>query len=134
MTSLGHHVTTVPDGALAFRASQRSGARSSRDVVMKAHTVVGDRLCVELHSLQLVRPIVRSHHERLDDSGYPDGLKGGAIPLLAHIVGIVDAYDAMTTDRPYRRGRSREAACLELERDAAEGRLSGPPGPPLISD
>src|SRR4030095_11889665 len=81
---------------------------------MKEHTIVGDRLCASLHSLEKVRPIVRHHHERLDGSGYPDGLKGDAIPLLAQIVGIVDAFDAMTTSRPYRAALTRDHACAEL--------------------
>jgi putative two-component system response regulator len=71
-----------------------------------------------------VRPIVRHHHERLDGSGYPDGLRDGEIPLLAQIVGIVDIYDAITTTRPYRRARSKQFAFDELRVDAAEGRLS----------
>ena len=70
---------------------------------MKQHTVIGDRLCGELRSLRQVRPIVRHHHERLDGSGYPDGLRGDAIPLLAQIIGIVDVFDALTTERPYKR-------------------------------
>jgi putative two-component system response regulator len=90
--------------------------------LMQTHTVIGDRLCGELRSLRAVRPIVRSHHERLDGSGYPDGLRGDAIPLLARIMGIVDVFDAMTTDRPYRRGRSAAEACDELRREVERGR------------
>ena len=70
---------------------------------MRAHTVIGEHLCGELRTLRRVRPIIRHHHERLDGSGYPDGLRGEAIPITAQIVGLVDAYDAMTTSRPYRR-------------------------------
>jgi putative two-component system response regulator len=92
--------------------------------LMKHHTIIGDRLCGELRSLALVRPIVRHHHERLDGSGYPDGLRDGEIPLLAQIVGIVDIYDAITTTRPYRRARSKQVAFDELRADAAGGRLS----------
>jgi len=89
---------------------------------MKRHTVVGDQICGELRSLNLVREIVRHHHERLDGSGYPDGLRGNAVPLLAQIVGIVDTYDAVTTDRPYRAARSPEAAFAELRDEVARGR------------
>jgi putative two-component system response regulator len=53
-----------------------------------------------------VRPIIRHHHERLDGSGYPDRLRGDGVPLLAQIVGLVDAYDAVTSDRPYQRAQS----------------------------
>src|SRR3954470_24900254 len=70
--------------------------------IMKQHTVIGERLCGKVGSLDRVRPIVRHHHERLDGTGYPDGLSGHAIPLLAQIVGVVDVFDALTTDRPYR--------------------------------
>jgi len=88
---------------------------------MKAHTVIGDRLCGNLRSLALVRPIVRHHHELLNGAGYPDGLVGDQIPLLAQIVGVVDAYDAMTTSRPYRSALSVAAAFEELRRDVARG-------------
>jgi putative two-component system response regulator len=91
---------------------------------MKEHTIIGHRLCGELRSLALVRPIVRHHHERLDGSGYPDGLRGDQIPLLAQIVSVVDSYDAITTTRPYRRARSKQFAFGELRADAAKGRSS----------
>lgn len=92
--------------------------------VMKRHTVIGDTLCGNLRSLALVRPIVRHHHERLDGSGYPDGLRGDEIPLLAQIISVVDTYDAITTDRPYRQGRAPDAAIAELVDDARRGRTS----------
>ena len=88
---------------------------------MKQHPLIGDRLCGTLRSLAMVRPIVRQHHERLDGSGYPDGLRGDRISLLAQIVSIVDAYDAMTTDRPYRPAQSAEHAYDELIAEAARG-------------
>jgi putative two-component system response regulator len=89
--------------------------------LMQAHTVIGDRLCGELRSLREVRPIIRHHHERFDGSGYPDGLKGNDIPLLAAIVAVVDAYDAITTERPYRRPRPPQTACDELRDEVARG-------------
>jgi putative two-component system response regulator len=89
--------------------------------LMQQHTVIGDRLCGELRSLRLVRQIVRHHHERLDGSGYPDGLRGDQIPLLAQIVSVADTYDAITTDRPYRRARSPEVAYSELLCDVENG-------------
>ena len=88
---------------------------------MKRHTVIGERLCGELRSLEAVRPIVRHHHERRDGSGYPDGLRGDDIPLLVQIVGIVDTYDATTTTRPYRAALPAEHAYEELTRDTAMG-------------
>jgi putative two-component system response regulator len=93
--------------------------------VMRNHTVIGEGLCGKMRSLAPVRPIVRHHHERLDGSGYPDGLAGSEIPLLAQIVGIVDAYDAMTTSRPYREAIATDEACHELVADAKNGRLNG---------
>jgi putative two-component system response regulator len=68
-----------------------------------------------------VRPIVRHHHERLDGSGYPDALKGDAIPLLAQIMGIVDVYDAITTVRPYKPAASSERAFDELMSEVKQG-------------
>jgi putative two-component system response regulator len=89
--------------------------------VIKRHTTEGDRLCGSLRTLKLVRPIVRSHHERFDGSGYPDGLMGDACPLLAQIVGIVDVYDALTTDRPYRSALAPATAVAEIESEADRG-------------
>ena len=85
--------------------------------LIKQHTVIGDRLCGTLRSLKRVRPIVRHHHEHWDGTGYPDGLQGDRIPLLAQIIGIVDVFDAVTTDRPYRTAMTAEDACRELERE-----------------
>ncbi len=69
---------------------------------VKFHPIIGDLLCARVPALHSVRPIVRHHHERLDGSGYPDGLRGNAIPFLAQIVGVVDVYDALVTSRPYK--------------------------------
>jgi putative two-component system response regulator len=91
---------------------------------VKQHPVIGERLLGDLRSLAPVRPIVRHHHERLDGSGYPDGLRGAEIPLLAHVVSIVDAFDAMTTARPYRAAMPDHDACAELRADVARGRMS----------
>jgi putative two-component system response regulator len=90
--------------------------------LIKQHTVIGDRLCGELRSLRLVRQIVRHHHEALDGSGYPDGLSGDRVPLLAQIVGIVDLYDAVTSSRPYREALPPDYAYAELRRETACGR------------
>lgn len=89
--------------------------------VMKSHTTIGDRLCSPLRSLAKVRDIVRHHHEKLDGSGYPDGLRGSEIPLLAQIIGVVDVFDALTTARPYKPELSAESACAELYREADLG-------------
>src|SRR5438034_8563368 len=89
--------------------------------VMREHPIVGDALCAGLRSLQAVRPIVRHHHERLDGSGYPDGLKNAEVPLLAQIVGIVDVLDALTSDRPYHTAVSPDAALDVVSDEASKG-------------
>jgi putative two-component system response regulator len=101
---------------------QKTGPLTSQErAAMQEHAVIGDRLCADLRSLQQVRPIVRHHHERLDGSGYPDGLRGNAIPLLAQIIGIVDVYDALTTTRSYRTALPPETAFAELRKEVALG-------------
>ena len=107
----------IPDAVL-LKADLLTPSEYDR---IKDHPVIGDRLCGELRSLRQVRPIVRHHHERLDGSGYPDGLKGDAIPLLAQIMGIVDLYDAVTTARPYKAAASPEHAFDELLDEVKKG-------------
>ena len=89
--------------------------------LMKQHTIIGERLCGDMRSLAAVRPIVRHHHERQDGSGYPDGLAGNRVPLLAEIVGLADAYDAMTTGRSYRAARSPAQTMQILVDEGARG-------------
>ena len=89
--------------------------------VMREHPIVGDALCAGLRSLRSVRPIVRHHHERLDGTGYPDGLRNGAVPLLAQIVGLVDVFDALTTLRPYRAPLTRDESFDVLTDEAHKG-------------
>ncbi|MEO7190173.1 MAG: HD domain-containing phosphohydrolase [Vicinamibacterales bacterium] len=110
----------IPDALL----HKPTSLTSAEFELMKRHTIVGEHLCGNLRSLRKVRPIVRCHHEKLDGSGYPDGLSGRDVPLLAQIVSIVDAYDAITTTRPYRVALSTEHAFGELRRDAAAGARS----------
>jgi putative two-component system response regulator len=88
---------------------------------IKQHPVIGDRLCGGMRSLRQVRSIVRHHHERLDGSGYPDRLKGDDIPLLAQIMGIVDLYDAVTTQRPYKAAMAPERGFEELRGEVKQG-------------
>ena len=89
--------------------------------IMKQHPITGETICQPLKSLRMVLPIIRSHHEHWDGSGYPDGLRGDAIPLLAQIIGIVDVYDAITTARPYKPALPPEDACEQLRREADRG-------------
>ncbi len=85
---------------------------------MREHPVKGAEIVGQIEELSEVASIIRHHHERVDGKGYPDGLKGEAIPLLSRIIAIADAYEAMTSDRAYRRGREREKALAELEAHA----------------
>lgn len=89
--------------------------------IVKYHTIIGDLLCAQAPGLADVRPIVRHHHERLDGSGYPDGLAGDAIPLLAQIVGVVDVYDALVSPRPYKPPFDARHALGILRREAEIG-------------
>jgi putative nucleotidyltransferase with HDIG domain len=84
--------------------------------IMKTHTTKGAKMLEQVADLAPVIPIVRSHHERWDGRGYPDGLAAENIPLLARIVGVADAFDAMTSDRPYRKALSADAAFAEIEK------------------
>jgi putative two-component system response regulator len=93
--------------------------------IIKQHSAVGDHLCSELRLLRAVRPIVRHHHERLDGSGYPDGLSGSNVPMLAQIMGIVDVYDAMTTERPYRHAMPSADAIVQLRAEVQRGWRDG---------
>jgi cyclic di-GMP phosphodiesterase len=88
---------------------------------MKRHPAIGDELCATVRSLESVRPIVRHHHERLDGRGYPDGLAGDHVPRLAQIVSVVDVFDALTTDRPYRKALATQTAYRMLSDDARGG-------------
>ena len=74
-------------------------------------------------NLGLALQVIRYHHEKLDGSGYPDGLKGDEIPLVARIVGVVDIYDALITDRPYRKGMPKEKAFSILQEEAAANKI-----------
>jgi putative two-component system response regulator len=107
----------IPDSVL-----RKSGPLDPEEFeLVKSHTVVGESLCGTLRSLEMVRPIVRHHHERFDGSGYPDGLRGDTIPLVAQIIGVVDVYDAITTQRPYQGPHTAEQAIDILRAQVARG-------------
>ena len=110
----------IPDHLLL-----KKGRLTAREYeLMKRHPLIGDELCRPVKSLEAVRPIVRHHHERLDGRGYPDHLRGDHIPLVAQIVTVVDVFDALTSERPYRRALSLEAAWRTMRREAREGAYS----------
>jgi putative two-component system response regulator len=89
--------------------------------IMERHTIAGERICAPLRSFRLVLPIIRHHHEKWDGSGYPDGLKGQQIPLTARILQITDIYDALTTDRPYRKALLPEKAMAIIREEVKRG-------------
>jgi len=89
--------------------------------VMKTHPVVGAELCATLRTFRSAVPIIRHHHEKLDGSGYPDGLRGAEIPLPVRIVTVVDVYDALTTERPYRKALPSREAIRILREEAERG-------------
>jgi HD-GYP domain-containing protein (c-di-GMP phosphodiesterase class II) len=89
--------------------------------IMQSHTIKGDAIVSTIPDLHPVRPIVRSHHERWDGQGYPDKLKGEEIPLLARIVAVADAFDAMTSNRPYhpeKKGKTPDEAFEEVQKQS----------------
>jgi putative nucleotidyltransferase with HDIG domain len=104
----------VPEEVLA-----KPGPLESEELdVVKAHAEVGARIVEPLGMPGPVAETIRCHHERWDGHGYPDGLAGDEIPLAARVLQLADVFDAMTSDRPFRRARSREKAILEI-RDCA---------------
>jgi putative two-component system response regulator len=107
----------VPESLLlkpdALDASERK--------VMERHTIVGEHICAPLKSFRNVLPVIRSHHERQDGTGYPDHLRGSEIPLTARVLQTVDIYDALTTDRPYRAALSQEEALKIMWEETRRG-------------
>ena len=91
--------------------------------IMEQHTVEGERICSPLKSLRDVLPIIRHHHERMDGSGYPDGLRRSLIPYTARVLQVVDIYDALTTDRAYRKAVTVPRALTILSEEADRGWL-----------
>ena len=89
--------------------------------VMRQHPLKGEEICRPVKSLAPVLPIIRSHHERWDGSGYPDGLAGEEIPLLARVLQVADIYDALTSPRPYKRALPGPQALEILEEEARGG-------------
>jgi putative two-component system response regulator len=91
--------------------------------IMRQHPITGESICKPLKSLRLVLPIIRYHHEHPDGSGYPDGLRGSEIPLLARILQIVDVYDALRTERPYKAAIGHDQSAQTMQEKARLGLL-----------
>ncbi len=87
--------------------------------IMRQHVIIGERICQPLRTMRGVVPIIRHHHERWDGSGYPDGLKGHDIPFLAQVFQLVDIYDALTSERPYKQALSPDKS-LQIMMDEAD--------------
>lgn len=103
----------VPDAVL-----NKPGALAPEEIALiQRHPIVGEEICRPLRSIRGLCAIIRHHHERMDGTGYPDGLAGDRIPQEARIVAIADTYDALTTNRPYR-GALRQVEAIEVLRGA----------------
>jgi putative two-component system response regulator len=107
----------VPDEIL----KKGSDLTSAEWTIMKQHPVTGETICRPLKSLRLVLPIIRHHHEHSDGSGYPDGLSKNEIPLLPRILQVVDIYDALRTERPYKPALGHEQAAVTMRAEAKTG-------------
>ena len=107
----------VPDEIL----KKGSNLTAEEWAVMKLHPITGENICRPLKSLRLVLPIIRHHHEHSDGSGYPDGLRKDAIPLLPRVLQVADVYDALRTARPYKPALSHEQAALTMQQEAQSG-------------
>ena len=137
-SDLGHHLGLDEESIVALRRGgylhdlgkiavpdeilkKGSNLTPEEWVIMKRHPVTGETICRPLKSLRLVLPVIRSHHEHSDGSGYPDGLRKSELPLLARILQVVDVYDALRTARPYKPALSHEQAALTMRQEAKSG-------------
>jgi cyclic di-GMP phosphodiesterase len=107
----------IPDHIL-FKAGRLNAEEWE---IMKSHAERGERICSSMRSLAPVLPIIRHHHEKWDGSGYPDGLKGEEIPMLARILQIADIYDSLTTARPYKPAFNSDQAIQILNSETERG-------------
>lgn len=109
--------------AIADNILQKKGPLTDEEYeIIKTHTTIGERICAPLKSLKPILPIILYHHEKIDGSGYPEGLCGDQIPLNARIMGLVDCYDALTTSRSYRPAMTREKALRIIEAETGRNK------------
>ncbi len=106
----------VPDAILKKPAK----LDPDEQLIMETHTVLGELIAGKVPQLAELLPGVRNHHERWDGRGYPDGLAGERIPYIARVLAVADSYDAMTSDRPYRKGLSQDIAIEEIEKSSGK--------------
>jgi putative two-component system response regulator len=92
---------------------------------MKLHTIIGEQICRPLPSTVTLRPFMRSHHEKLDGSGYPDGLQGDQIPRLVRILSVIDVYNSMRSERAYRDAMTHDEAIETLRHEVERGWWEG---------
>lgn len=107
----------IPDSIL-FKPDKLSGEEWE---IMRGHPVRGEEICRPLKSLERVLPLIRNHHEKWDGTGYPDGLRGREIPLLARVLQVVDIFDALTNPRPYKHAYTTVRALETLQEETDRG-------------
>jgi putative nucleotidyltransferase with HDIG domain len=112
LTGLVHDIGKI--GVRAEVLEKTSALNDTEWAEMRRHSEIGANILIEVEDYQEVARIVRSHHERIDGAGYPDGLARDEIPFLARIIAVADAYNAMTTIRPYRNAMTPEVAIQQL--------------------
>ncbi|MBR8834710.1 MAG: two-component system response regulator [Stigonema ocellatum SAG 48.90 = DSM 106950] len=107
----------IPDGVLL----KRGKLTPQEWDIMRQHVLIGEKICLPLRSMRGVIPIIRHHHERWDGSGYPDGLIGDEIPYIAQVFQMIDIYDALTSERPYKRSFTKEEALSVMAKETESG-------------
>ncbi len=107
----------IPDAVLLKKGSFTPEDRQ----IMNQHVIIGERICQPLRTMQGVLPIIRYHHERWDGSGYPDGLQGNDIPMLAQVFQIIDIYDALMSERPYKAALSQTQTLKIMQEETDRG-------------
>ncbi len=93
----------------------------TEQLILWRHPVIGERICFPLKSFQMVLPIIRHHHEKMNGTGYPDCLQGEDIPITARVLTIVDVYDALTTERPYKEALGEDQALAVMKKEVKKG-------------
>ena len=107
----------IPDAVLL----KRGKLTADEWQIMRQHVLIGEQICLPLRTMRGVVPIIRHHHERWDGSGYPDGLSGHEIPYIAQVFQVIDIYDALTSERPYKKAFSPEEALKMMKDETLKG-------------